>query len=57
MQIFHFTGEYIGQVGSLGDQPGMFNNPTSVAAGDAGGLYIADKGNKRIQIFRVMTRN
>jgi len=53
MQIFHGTGAHKGGFGGLGDQPGMFNYPTSVALSAGESLYVVDKGNRRIQVFSI----
>src|SRR2546426_2229155 len=33
--------------GSAGSGPGEFNNPSAVAVGPSGDVYVADKGNNR----------
>ncbi|HSA73181.1 MAG TPA: hypothetical protein VLD84_04425 [Nitrososphaeraceae archaeon] len=38
--------------GSLGSGNGQFNNPTDVALDSSGRVYVADKGNNRIQMFK-----
>jgi DNA-binding beta-propeller fold protein YncE len=37
--------------GEPGDQPGQFNVPHSIAVDAAGSVYVADRGNRRIQVF------
>ena len=37
--------------GMPGKMPGQFHLPHSIAIGDKGELYVADRSNKRIQIF------
>ena len=37
--------------GSEGSGPGNLNHPTSVAVSSHGNVYVADMGNKRIQVF------
>jgi DNA-binding beta-propeller fold protein YncE len=34
-----------------GTGPGQFNTPHSIATDDAGNVYVADRGNDRIQVF------
>jgi sugar lactone lactonase YvrE len=44
-----FTEEY--SFGAAGKREGYFNNPSDLIITSTGTVYIADKGNKRIQIF------
>lgn len=37
--------------GEPGDKPGEFFEPTDVAVDDAGNIYVADRGNDRVQIL------
>jgi hypothetical protein len=46
---FSHSGECIGKFGNEGDAPGQFRNARSIACDTEGFLYVADKGNKRIQ--------
>jgi len=45
------TGHWVKQWGSAGNQPGEFNTPHSLATDNEGNLYVADRGNRRIQVF------
>jgi len=45
------TGTLLGQWGGLGAEPSQFNQPTGVAIGPDGTLYVADRGNSRVQLF------
>jgi DNA-binding beta-propeller fold protein YncE len=38
-------------VGTFGSEPGQFKSPLGVAADAAGNIYVADRGNHRIQKF------
>jgi hypothetical protein len=38
-------------LGTLGTQPGQFNTPHSIASDAHGNVYVADRGNKRIQVL------
>jgi len=40
-----------------GSAPGQFDEPSSVCISEGGKLYVADKNNKRIQIFAECKRN
>ena len=44
-------GNWIKSWGEPGDQPGQFNTPHSIAADAQGNIYVADRGNGRIQVF------
>jgi DNA-binding beta-propeller fold protein YncE len=45
------SGNWIKSWGEPGDQPGQFNTPHSIAADAQGNIYVADRGNRRIQVF------
>jgi hypothetical protein len=44
-------GNWIKSWGGPGDQPGQFNTPHSIASDAQGNIYVADRGNGRIQVF------
>jgi len=44
-------GNWLKSWGEPGDQPGQFNVPHSIAVDAAGNVYVADRGNRRIQVF------
>jgi hypothetical protein len=44
-------GEYITEWGRIGNGPGEFRTPHAMAFDSRGRLYVADRGNHRIQIF------
>ena len=44
-------GNWIKQWGTRGDKPGEFNTPHSIAADANGNVYVADRFNRRIQVF------
>src|SRR6202163_2228107 len=44
-------GNWLKSWGEAGDQPGQFNVPHSIAADAQGNIYVADRGNRRIQVF------
>lgn len=48
---FNSAGEYIMEWGGRGDQPSQFNQPHGLAMDSQGRLFVADRGNNRIQIF------
>ena len=44
-------GNYITHWGGLGSEPGQFRTPHGLAWDSRGRLFVADRGNVRIQIF------
>ena len=48
---FSKDGKFIKSWGRLGSGPGEFKNPHGLAIDSAGRLFVADRGNNRIQIF------
>jgi DNA-binding beta-propeller fold protein YncE len=44
-------GNWLKSWGSYGSQPGQFNTPHSIAADAEGHIYVADRFNRRIQVF------
>jgi len=45
------NGRWLKSWGSKGAKPGEFNTPHSIAADAKGNIYVADRGNRRIQVF------
>src|SRR5580698_5097735 len=48
---FSAAGKFLFQWGTKGSAPGQFNLPHGVALDSAGHIYVADRGNERIQVF------
>src|SRR5438270_9692822 len=44
-------GNWIKSWGDRGQEPGQFNTPHSIASDASGNVYVADRGNHRIQVF------
>jgi DNA-binding beta-propeller fold protein YncE len=45
------NGNWLKSWGEPGDQPSQFNVPHSIAVDAHGSVYVADRGNRRIQVF------
>ena len=45
------NGDWVKQWGEPGSGPGEFNTPHSIVADAQGNIYVADRGNRRIQVF------
>ena len=44
-------GDWLGSYGTRGTGPGQFNTPHSIATDMHDNVYVADRGNRRIQVF------
>jgi DNA-binding beta-propeller fold protein YncE len=45
------NGQWVTSWGGPGSEPGKLNTPHSIAADAKGNIYVADRGNRRIQVF------
>jgi len=45
------NGNWLKSWGERGEKPGEFNTPHSIAADAKGNIYVADRFNRRIQVF------
>jgi hypothetical protein len=45
------NGKWLKSFGEPGNKPGQFNTPHNIAADAQGNIYVADRGNRRIQVF------
>jgi streptogramin lyase len=45
------NGRWLKSWGEPGDKPGQFKTPHSIASDAQGNIYVADRGNRRIQVF------
>jgi DNA-binding beta-propeller fold protein YncE len=52
MQVFDRDGDFLTAFGSGGKGPGEMNQPTDVAVGENGFVYVMDFANDRVQIWR-----
>ena len=48
---FDRNGRYLGEVGTRGNEPTQMNTPHSIQVDNEGNVYVADRGNSRIQVF------
>jgi DNA-binding beta-propeller fold protein YncE len=48
---FDRNGDWVKSFGEPGRGPGQLNTPHSIAADAKGHIYVADRGNRRIQVF------
>lgn len=46
------TGKILLSFGSEGGGAGQFNNPTAIAVSSSGMVFVADRSNRNVQIFR-----
>lgn len=57
IQIFASSGDWLYTYGELGSDPGQFVGPSDLAIdNDNNLLFVADKGNRRIQVFELAFR-
>jgi sugar lactone lactonase YvrE len=45
------NGDWVKSWGSRGTEPGQFNTPHNIGIDRQGNVYVADRGNARIQVF------
>lgn len=46
------TGKVVTNFGSGGSGAGQFSNPSSIAIASSGLIFVADRGNRSVQVFR-----
>ena len=51
IQVVSINGEFIGDFGKIGWDPGSFHTPHGVAVDEDGNVIVADTKNHRLQIF------
>jgi tripartite motif-containing protein 71 len=54
IQKFDSNGKFITKWGSEGTGDGQFQNPSGIAIGSLGNVYVTDWGNNRIQVFSTL---
>jgi DNA-binding beta-propeller fold protein YncE len=45
------NGRFLKSVGTRGSEPGQLNTPHSITSDAQGNIYVADRGNARVQVF------
>lgn len=51
IKYFDREGRFIGHFGGAGRNPGSVAFPTGIAIGNDGRVYVAERGNARVQVF------
>ncbi len=46
------SGKVLASVGSRGNGAGQFSDPTAIAVSASGLIFVADRGNRSVQVFR-----
>jgi peptidylamidoglycolate lyase len=54
---FSAEGEFLFQWGTKGSGPGQFDLPHGIAIDAGGNVYVADRGNARIQVFDALGKH
>ena len=49
--IYTLEGELVHEFGGKGVDLGRFNLPSGICVDDSGVVYVADRGNNRVQFF------
>src|SRR5579872_1257069 len=44
-------GDFVKSIGARGNQPDQFNTPHAITSDAKGNIYVADRGNQRIQVY------
>src|SRR4029077_14292010 len=48
---FNKDGDWVKSWGEKGSKDGEFDTPHSIASDAKGNVYVADRGNRRVQVF------
>ena len=51
VMVYTLEGELVHEFGGRGSDPGRFDGPRGICVDDNGLVYVADWGNKRVQVF------
>ena len=51
VQKFDSQGHFLAKFGTGGSQPGQFSSPMGIAVDGQGRIYVAERGNSRVQVL------
>ena len=51
VMVYTLGGQLVHEFGGSGPDPGRFIGPHGICVDDSGAVYVADVGNKRVQVF------
>ena len=51
VMVYTLGGQLVHELGRLGSDPRRFSVPYGICVDDSGAVYVADFGNKRVQVF------
>ena len=51
VMVYTLGGQLVYEFGGRGSDPGRFNGPFGICVDDSGAVYVADFGNRRVQVY------
>ena len=51
VMVYTLKGQLVHEFGGRGSDPGRFNRPSGICVDESGAVYVADYGNRRVQVF------
>ena len=51
VMVYTLGGQLVHEFGGSGSDPGRLNGPYGICIDDSGAVYVADRGNRRVQVF------
>ena len=51
VMVYTLGGQLVHEFGERGSNSGRFRGPLGICVDDSGAVYVADRGNKRVQVF------
>ena len=49
--VYTLGGQLVHEFGGRSPDPGRFNGPYGICVDDSGAVYVAECGNRRVQVF------